>query len=154
MKKIIIILSFVLLLFSCDKENATENTEISNTVEKHLITIAEIKNIVAGQKFKSFIAKFENNPIYKQNLNNVSEDLSVIEFKEYQDKNNETAFYMTKLSNDKFVLFAADDRSHAIMGITDTGETLASVEDIPDEFKYWLDEEIEAIEFARENYLS
>ena len=151
MKKYLLIL-FAFIFFSCEKEDNNVSQNISSA-QKHFVTIDQIKQIVAGKKFNGFISKFDNNQISKGNLSKESE-LTVVDFVEYKDKEQLTAFYMTKLSNDKFVLFAADDRSHTVMAVTDTGEPLATISGIPEEFRYWLDEEIEAIEFARENYIA
>jgi hypothetical protein len=122
-----------------------------NAVEKHIVKIEEIKSIVAKQQFKELLSNLESNELRKSS--NLNTKLSVVDFKEYKDKNKITAFYMTKLSNNKFVLFAADDRSHTVMGITDKAYPNATIHSIPTEFRYWLDEEIDAIEFARDNNL-
>lgn len=151
MKKYLLIL-LALIFFSCENEDTSSSSQNTNSAQKHFVTIDQIKQIVAGKKFNGFISKFDNNQISKGKLSKESE-LTVVDFAEYKDKDQLTAFYMTKLSNDKFVLFAADDRSHTVMAVTDTGEPLATISGIPEEFKYWLDEEIEAIEFAKEYYL-
>lgn len=151
MKKYLLIL-LALIFFSCEKEDNNVSQNI-NSAQKHFVTIDQIKQIVAGKKFNGFISKFNNSQISKGNLS-IESELTVIDFAEYKDKDQLTAFYMTKLSNDKFVLFAADDRSHTVMAITDIGEPLATISNIPEEFRYWLDEEIEAIEFARDNNIA
>ncbi len=149
MKKIFYLIVFIAIA-SC--ENAElKNEPIENNTKVHFVSIDQIKQIVKGDNFNKFISKFDN-VTFKKGLN--ESILSVTEFKEFKDKNSVTAFYMTKLSNNKFVLFATDDRSHLIMGVTDAENSDSNISDIPFEFKYWLDEEIKAIEFARANSLN
>lgn len=147
--------ALIFVLFSCEKEeinvNANQNAE---TVEKHFVKIEDIKAIVAGEKFKQFLTIFENNESTIISSNRMGSELSVLEYEEQKDKNQVTAFYMTKLSNNKFVLFAADDRSHTVMAVTDIADVNATISSIPDEFSSWLDDEIKAIEFARDNYIA
>ena len=136
---------------SCENSDDTTNVQNENSVEKHFVTIEQIKQIVENRPFQDFLSKFKNNEILR--VNNVIEDLTISDFTEYKDKNDVTAFYLTQLTDNSIVLFAADDRSHTIMGVTDFNDPNALLADIPEEFNYWLEEEIEAIEFARDNYL-
>lgn len=150
-KKLITFITLIFILFSCEKDdlNVSQN---KNSVGKHFVKIEEIKSIVAQQQFNELLSNLQSNELRKSS--NLNTKLLVIDFKEYKDKNKVTTFYMTKLSNNKFVLFAADDRSHTVMGITDTAYPNATINSIPTEFRYWLDEEIVAIEFARDNNLA
>ena len=102
---------------SCENSDDTTNVQNENSVEKHFVTIEQIKQIVENRPFQDFLSKFKNNEILR--VNNVIEDLTISDFTEYKDKNDVTAFYLTKLTDNSIVLFAADDRSHTIMGVTD-----------------------------------
>lgn len=75
-----------------------------------------------------------------------------MEVKEFKDENLMTAFYFTKLTNNQFVIFSADNRSHPVMGIMDNDNNL-TINNLPKEFSYWIEEEIDAVEFARDNNL-
>lgn len=150
-KKLFSFIVLTLIFFSCEKEDSNLILN-NNSIEKHFVKIEKIKSIVAKQKFNEFLSNLQSNELRKSS--NLNTKLTVIDIKEYKDKNKVTAFYMTKLSNSKFVLFAADDRSHTVMGITDIAYPNATINSIPTEFQYWLDEEINAIEFARDNNLA
>ena len=147
MKKILTIL-FGIALLSCEREN-TEFKPI-DSVEEHFVSFGKISKIVNNKSFKRSLSKFTTDELQKKSLD---ESVSITNYKEYKDKNNVAAFYFAELSNNQLILFAADNRSHPVMAIMDN-ENNASIEDIPSEFSYWLDEEINAIEFARDNNLA
>lgn len=147
MKKILTIL-FGIALLSCEREN-TEFKPI-DSVEEHFVSFGKISKIVNNKSFKRSLSKFTTDELQKKSLD---ESVSITNYKEYKDKNNVAAFYFAELSNNQLILFAADNRSHPVMAIMDN-ENKASIEDIPSEFSYWLDEEINAIEFARDNNLA
>jgi hypothetical protein len=137
-------------LCGCEKENSNFENNLYST-EKHFVNIEKIHQIIKGQRFRKFINKFEEN---NQKVNvNKNDEISIIDFEEIQDKNNITAFYLTKLSNNKLLVFSADDRSHAIMGINNFSVD-NNLSEIPNEFNYWIDDEVKAIEFAREKSIS
>ena len=119
---------------SCENSDDTTNVQNENSVEKHFVTIEQIKQIVENRPFQDFLSKFKNNEILR--VNNVIEDLTISDFTEYKDKNDVTAFYLTKLTDNSIVLFAADDRSHTIMGVTDFNDPNALLADIPKKFNY------------------
>lgn len=146
MKKILTILIGIVLL-SCERDNV-EMKQIDNSTEKHFVSFEKISKIVNNKSFKTFLSKFKNEELKNKSL--YSDSLIITDYKEYKDKNNTSAFYFTQLSNNQLILFAADNRSHPVMAIMDT-ENNTTIDEIPTEFSYWIDEEIHAIEFARDN---
>lgn len=150
MKKILLLTS-VLFLFSCDRnEHEIQPHENLNLENKHFVSYERITKIVNNNNFKNFISRFHGDARKKKSL--ISDSLIITESKEFKDKDSVTAFYFTKLSNNQFVIFPADDRSHAVMGVMDNENDL-KISDLPTEFSYWIEEEIDAIEYARDNNL-
>ena len=55
MKKFFIFLSLFLFLMSCENSDDTTNVQIENSVEKHFVTIEQIKQIVENRPFQDFL---------------------------------------------------------------------------------------------------
>lgn len=148
---ITIIVGMIFTFQSCNKdfENETNNYNI----EKNFVTINEIEQIVNNNNskkinnFKKFKDKIQN--IGKTNI----DSLFIKEYREIEDSTKNVALYLTKLSDNSIVTFAADNRSHPIISISDKTFDV-SLDTLPDNFKYWLTKETEAIEYARVNNLS
>lgn len=148
LKKFFILLLSV-LLFSCERHNE-DILQNENSAQKHFVKIEQIRDIVSKPKFESLLTKVNPNiNLYKKS----SQPIVIIDFREYKDKNNLTAFYLTKLSCGNIAIFAADNRSHVVMGLTDLRDVNITIQNIPSEFSYWIEDEIDAIEFARDKNL-
>ena len=65
---------------SCENSDDTTNVQNENSVEKHFVTIEQIKQIVENRPFQDFLSKFKNNEILR--VNNVIEDLTISDFTE------------------------------------------------------------------------
>ena len=57
MKKFFIFLSLFLFLMSCENSDDTTNVQNENSVEKHFVTIEQIKQIVENKPFQGFFIK-------------------------------------------------------------------------------------------------
>lgn len=154
--KNIILLALAIFFSSCDSENpevSSVDSSYRDSISKHFVDINEIKTIVAGKSFKNFMSKFDTLN-YEKSSGLTSAELELVDFKEYKDKNDVAAFYLGKVSDNSIILFAADDRSHAIMAVLDDPCVNDSWKLLPDVVLTWLGEEIRAIEFARDNNIA
>ncbi len=115
----------------------------------HFVSINKIEEIVRNnQRFKKYIEQFKSE---KTKLKNASVDsIYIADYIEIKDSKNVTAFYLSKLSNNSVVTFAADNRSHPIMSYSEFEHEI-NIDSMPQNFIYWLYDEVNAIEFAREN---
>lgn len=151
MKKIVIFFGF-LILFSCgDDSFETTYGREDNISNNHFVSISDVQSIIQSKTFAKLLDKVK--PPTLQKFSNNSNILEIVDLREYKDKNDLTAFYHLQLSDNSIILVAADDRSHTIMSIVTTEENENSLDNIPESFTYWLNEEIRAIEFARDNSL-
>ena len=141
------LIGILFIIQSCHKdiENSIPLTNNSN----HFVSIDKINEIVQNnQKFKKYIEQFKTEEV---KLKNTSVDSIYIEdYIEIKDSKNVTAFYLSKLSNNSVLTFAADNRSHPILSYSEF-ENEINIDSMPHSFIYWLYDEVKAIEFAREN---
>lgn len=141
------LIGILFLIQSCHKDTENSIPLINNS--NHFVSIDEINEIVQNNtKFKRYIKQFKTEEFTIKNTSNNS--IYIEDYIEIKDSKNVTAFYLSKLSNNSVVTFAADNRSHPIMSYSEF-ENEINIDSMPHNFLFWLYDEAMAIEFAREN---
>lgn len=138
----------ILFIFqSCNKD--IENNSSFTNSSNHFVSIDKINKIVQNnQRFKKYIDQFKTEA---GKIKNTSIDsIYIVDYIEIKDSKNVTAFYLSKLSNNSVLTFAADNRSHPILSYSEFKNDI-DIDSMPQSFIYWLYDEVKAIEFAREN---
>ena len=118
----------------------------------HFVTKKEAEKIVESKLFYKVSSKTKlfNANFLSRNKRQNGDSLQIDNIVEIKDKKGINAFYAINLKDNGYILFAADKRSHPIMGIVESGKFELS-EDLPQSFLGYLDTEIHELELARED---
>lgn len=144
--EILLIIGVVFSFQSCRKDLDKSNNIPNESI--HFVSIEKVYEIVQNnQKLKGQLELFSN-----EAARNSIDSINILEYTEIKDSDDITVFYLTKLSNDIVLTFAADNRSHPILSFSDFKNGI-NLDSIPKSFLYWLYGEVKAIEFARKNNL-
>jgi hypothetical protein len=145
---LILLVGMMFIFQRCQKD--IENEHVNSSIEKHYVSIYEIRQMVNQPNFKNFKNSFQKE--YLLMRTSIDDSLYILDYKEIKDSTNLTALYLTKLSDNSNVAFAADDRSHPVMSISDELIEI-DYDSLPPAYINWLYEEADAIKFARDNNL-
>jgi len=144
--KILLIIGVMFSFQSCRKDLDKSNNIPNESI--HFVSIDKVYEIVQNnQKLKGQLELFSN-----EAARNSIDSINILEYTEIKDSDDITVFYLTKLSNNIVLTFAADNRSHPILSYSDFKNGI-NLDSIPKSFLYWLYGEVKAIEFARKNNL-